>query len=328
MDGSSETALVGRCRELDEVLRLLESARLVTLTGAAGIGKSRLAVRAAQLVRERFPDGARLVRLSRVHDPRLLPQIMAEALGLGEDPGRSWDEVVLGHLAGRRMLLIVDACEHLVTACADFVRTVLRVAPEVRVLATGRRRLRVAGEHALAVGPLEPDEALGLFVSKAAVAISAADVEKVRTLCLRLECVPLAIELAAHRLRTLPLDDLLARMHRPLDALAEGPDVPSRPGRDLRAAIRRSHELCTPAERLLWARLSVFAGEFDLDGAEAVCSDDDLPPDAILGVLAGLVQNSIVIPEKDARVPRFRMLHLIREHGREQLEEWGGGPDS
>ncbi|WP_285700306.1 SpoIIE family protein phosphatase [Actinomadura sp. NBRC 104412] len=308
---AEEGPFIGRSEELDEVAELLGRSRLVSVTGAPGIGKTRLALRAAHLLRDDFPDGTCLVRLSGVHDPRLLARAVAEALGVDAERGRSWDDTVIARLSGRRMLLIVDGCEHLVTPCADLLRRVLEAAPGVRVLATGRHPLRVPGEHLLALAPLEPDEALDLLLSRS----PQSDLDRARALCSRLDRVPLAIVLAAERLRDLSVDDLLERLRRPFDALAG----------DLRAAIDRSHELCTSTERLLWARLSVFAGGFDLAEAEEICSDDELPRDEILNALAGLVHNSIVIPDGDSRAQRFRMLGLLAEYGRERLDRLGEG---
>ena len=342
------TSFVGRREELAELARLFARYRLVTLMGPGGVGKTRLAVRAAGLLAASFEDGVRFADLSGLRDPGLLAQAVGEALGLpDQSPGAALDALV-DHLSGQRALLVLDACEHLLDGCAMLVEVLLRNAPELRVLATARTPLDVTGEYALLVEPLAvPDrppgdpataargEAVELFAERASAAVDGwtlteRNADAVTRLCRRLGGIPLAIELTAARLRALPVEQVAAR----LDGRIPPPDGgTARDGggaggagasgpRELRAAIDWSHDLCTPGERLLWARLSVFAGEFDLEDATCVCADADLPPGAIAGTLAGLVSQSIVLRAPGGGT-RYRMLDTLREYGAERLESSG-----
>ncbi|MFD0692005.1 SpoIIE family protein phosphatase [Actinomadura fibrosa] len=319
-----ERPVFGRDAEVREIRRRLESGRLVTLTGPAGVGKSRLAVHAAGGLRDAFPDGVRFAELSGLRDPADLPGAVAAAFGLEARAGEPAERVVLRHLEGRRVLLVLDTCEHLAAACAGLVRDVLRAAPGVRVLATGRRPLRLAGEHVLAVGPLDPEPAAAMLVARVAAvapraAPDAADGERVRAICRRLDHLPLGIELAAGRLRALSLDDLHARLRHPLEALTGDHEMAVWRHRSLRAAIGWSHELCDPRERLLWARLAVFPVDFDLAAAESVGAGGAIGREEVLGLLARLIRVSVVLPEKGRADPRYRMLAGTRAFGREQL---------
>ncbi|GAA3218217.1 helix-turn-helix transcriptional regulator [Actinocorallia longicatena] len=329
------TGFVGRSEELAEVGRLLERARLVTVVGAGGVGKTRVALRVARSVAARYPGGVCLVELSGLHDPELLPGTVGLALGLPEQSVRSQLETVLDYLRGRELLLVLDTCEHLVDACAMFADTVLREAPGVTVLATSRQPLDVPGEHTYPVPPLPVPEPYGasgggsvegsaveLFAQRAAAVcpgfqITAANHDQVLALCRRLDGIPLAIELATVRLRALSLDQLLDRLEDRFRLLAGGRRTALPRHQTLRTAIDWSHELCTPAERLLWARLSVFAGPFDLATAEHVCADDVLPRAEVMEPLIGLVDKSLVLRDGDGG--QYRMLDTIREYGAENL---------
>lgn len=316
---------VGRAGELAAAARALETSRLVTLVGPGGIGKTRLAVRAAAAQQNRYADGARLAELSLVRDPRLVAHALLGALGVTDHTGRPARDVLLRHLAGRRLLLVVDGFEHLVETCAPLLRDVLRHAPGVAVLAAGRRPLRLDGEAVLPLGPMTPQDAALLFTARAAGTGRWAreDPALVRELCRRLDGVPLALELAAGRLPALTLEQLLDRMDDRFGLLTCGVRGALPRHRTLRTAVGWSHELCTPAERLLWARLSVFAGDFDLEAVEYVCSGPDLPAGSVLDVLGELIAQSVVTRAESAGGARYRMLDTVRAYGAEWLAELG-----
>ncbi|MGW4911499.1 ATP-binding protein [Streptomyces sp. NPDC004270] len=316
------TAFVGRSAELGELARALESGRLVTVTGVGGVGKSRLAARAAAAAAPR--DGVWRVELAAVHDPEFVEYAVVEALGLTDHTTRLPRETLLEHLAGRRCLLLLDGCEHLVDGCAELVAELLRRLPDLTVLAVGRRPLGVAGERLFPLAPLGEDDAVELFAERAErQGLDVRDRAEVREVCRRLDGIPLAIELAAGRLRALSPGQLLERLDDRFRLLTGG-------GRDglprhqtLRTAIGWSHELCTPAERLLWARLSVFAGTFDLEAAEYVCGGDGLSSENVLDVLAELLAQSVVSREETPTGVRYRMLDTVRAYGADWLAAAG-----
>ncbi|MFF9152264.1 ATP-binding protein [Streptomyces sp. NPDC014846] len=321
------TPFVGRSTELAALTAALDGARLVTVTGVGGVGKSRLAVRAAA----RWAAGAPAddpvrgrAELAPVRDPQFVEYAVLEALGLTDHTARMPRQVLLEQLAGRRVLLVLDGYEHLVEACAGLVAELLRTLPELRVLAAGRRPLGLAGERLFPLAPLGADEAAELFTGRAREqGLRVTDGPEVRELCRRLEGIPLALELAAGRLRALSPAQLLQRLDDRFRLLTGG-------GRDalprhqtLRTAIGWSHELCTPAERLLWARLSVFAQTFDLEAAEYVCSGDGLAAEDVLDVLSELLAQSVIAREEAPAGPRYRMLDTVRAYGADWLEATG-----
>ncbi|MEV1021208.1 LuxR C-terminal-related transcriptional regulator [Streptomyces sp. NPDC050264] len=345
------TSFVGRRHELAHVADVLTRARLVTLTGPGGVGKSRTAVRAAYELKGTFSAGAQLVELSALSDPELLANTVAAALDLPEQTARPALEVIADFLADRNLLLLLDTCEHLVDACAVLCDELLRAAPGLRILATSRQPLDVAGEHVLAIGPLSvPDpsdsaarqgcDALDLFADRASAAapgftMSDDNRADVLALCRRLDGIPLAIELAVPRLRVLSLDEMLTRLDDRFRLLTGGRRTSVPRHQTLRTAIGWSHDLSTESERLLWARLAVFAGELSLEAAEAVCADparpagppgglappaaEVLPAEEVLTSLIGLVEKSVVIRVETPEGTRYRMLDTIREFGLEQL---------
>ncbi|MBC6456401.1 ATP-binding protein [Actinomadura sp. HBU206391] len=334
------SGLVGRRRELAEIRRAVAGSRLVTLTGVAGVGKTRLALAAMSELGRSFPDGVRWVDLTSVQDPALLGHVVAAALGVKGRAARPQNEVLLDRLAHRRLLLVLDACEHLVDACANLAGLLLRGLPELRILATSRQLLGVAGERTLVVPPLRapapgcPGEsvaaydAVALFAERAAAVVpgfvlSAGNGDAVAGLCRRLDGIPLAIELAAGRLRVLSVEQIVARLDDRFGLLSGGGRaVPGR-HRGLRTAVGWSHELCAPGERLLWARLSVFAGDFDLDAVEAVCCDERLAAGEVLELVSGLVEKSIALREETPDGLRFRLLTTLREYGEQWLRALG-----
>ncbi|WP_034213555.1 ATP-binding protein [Actinoplanes subtropicus] len=328
---AESTSFVDRRHELSEAKRLLATTRLVTLTGPSGVGKTRLATRTAHSVARAFPDGVHLVPLDALRDGRLVPYAVADVLAIRGGTGESPMEAILAHLRARRLLLMLDNCEHLLDACADLVKAMLTAAESVRVLATSRHRLGVTGEHLLDVPPLRtPDPgaapataravaefpALTLFADRAAAVdpdfeITVANVETVARLCHRLDGLPLAIELSAARLRALSVEQLDARLDDLYRLGADGPAAPRH--RTLRAAVAWSHDLCTPAEQRAWARLSVFPGSFDLDAATAICGEDAF--DAVVG----LVDKSVLVRDHADGAARYRLLTVLREYGQEKL---------
>ncbi|WP_338693298.1 LuxR C-terminal-related transcriptional regulator [Streptomyces sp. Q6] len=340
------TSFVGRRRELTQLADMLRRARLVTLTGPGGVGKTRTAVRAAHELRDAFPSGVHLVELSALTDPQLLTNTVATALDLPEQTARPALEVIADYLEDKELLLLLDTCEHLVDACAMLCDELLRAAPGVRIVATSRQPLDVAGEHVLAIGPLSvPDpayggdgrdcDALALFADRASAAVPGFTVgddnrADVLALCRRLDGIPLAIELAVSRLRVLSLEEMLTRLDDRFRLLTGGRRTSVPRHQTLRTAIGWSHDLSTPAERLLWARLSVFAGELSLQAAEAVCADQDesgdggeLPGDDVLTALIGLVEKSVVVRVETPEGTRYRMLDTIREFGLDRLAALG-----
>lgn len=333
------TSFVGRRHDLAAVRDLFSATRLVTLTGIGGVGKTRLALQAANEMRRAFPDGVYFVELASLTDPDLMPQAVRDALGLREQPAADRLAVLEEFLGKRRLLLILDNCEHLVDATADLVDRLLRAAPEVKVLVTSRQALRTVGEHIYPVTPLQtPDPntvvsgkathypAVALFADRAAAvvpgfAITAENEAAVVRLCRRLEGIPLAIELACVRLRALTVDELALRLDDRFELLREGSrNLPER-HQTLQALIDWSYDLCTPIEQLLWARSSVFAGGFSTDTLEDVCTDERLPVSALLDTVARLVDKSILIRGEHAGHTRFRMLETLREYGRARLSE-------
>ncbi|WP_157875980.1 ATP-binding protein [Peterkaempfera griseoplana] len=334
------TSFVGRRAELTETARLLGVSRLVTLTGPAGVGKSRLALRAAGTVQGLFPDGAWLVESAGVQDPSLLGHAVLEALGLADSTARRPDRALVEQLADRELLLVLDGCEHLVDTCAGLVDALLRAAPGVRVLATSRQELRVRGEHLLVLAPLPvaeegavdgasaAEDAVRLFADRAAAVpggfrVTAENRAAVAAVCRRLDGIPLAVELAAGRLRALSVEQIAERLDDRFRLLTGGSRTALPRHRTLRTAIGWSHELCTPQERLLWARLSVFADGFDLDAAEYVCPGGGIEAEEVLEVLSELVAKSVVVREAGSGGARYRMLDTVREYGAWWLRSLG-----
>ncbi|MEU6992335.1 LuxR C-terminal-related transcriptional regulator [Streptomyces sp. NPDC046465] len=317
------TSFVGRAGELAQVRAAFAYARLVTLVGPGGVGKSRTALRAAAGLGERFPDGVWLAELSALRDPELIPATLAAVLELPEQSGMAPLDAVVAHLQGRRLLIVLDTCEHLVDACAMLSDILLREAADVCVLATSRQPLDVPGEHCCSVAPLAPDDAVELFAQRAAAVVPGFAVDEgnrrqLAALAHRLDCIPLALELAAVRLRAVSAQELVARLDDRFQVLMGGRRTALSRHQTLRTAIDWSHELCTPAEQLLWARLSVFAGSFELAAAEQVCGDEALPVAEVLGQLIGLVDKSVVQRLGESG-NRYRLLDTLREYGAERL---------
>ncbi|MCC3772370.1 tetratricopeptide repeat protein, partial [Streptomyces sp. UNOC14_S4] len=318
----------GRGRELDALESHVARARLVTVTGVGGVGKTRLATRLAAAVQDRFCDGAWLVELATLGDAELLDHTVAEALGLADHTGRPPRVWLPERLAGRRMLLVLDGCEQLTEGCAALVHALLRQVPGLRVLASSRRPLGVAGEQVFPLAPLSVPEAAELFEDRARSArpaAGAAEREATEELCRRLDGIPLALELAAARLGALSVTQVLERLDDRFRLLTGGARGALPRHQTLRTAIGWSHELCTPAERLLWARLTVFTGLFDLEAAEYVCSGPELPAERLLDVLTELVAQSVVVREDTPLGPRYRLLDTVRMYGAGWLDALADG---
>ncbi|MEU0533161.1 ATP-binding protein [Amycolatopsis tolypomycina] len=298
----------------------------MTLTGPGGVGKTRLAVRVAAEAADRFPDGVVFAELAEVRDGTLVANLVADRLGLPGRPGVAPDRLVAEHLRARSALLVLDNCEHVVTACAGFVANLLAACPHLAVLATSRQSLAVPGEQVLPVPPLDTADAVRLFRDRAAriwpdAVTSSPDAERVLAeLCARLDGLPLAIELAAARIRSLSPRQIADRLADRLGLLKAGlPGAPERQ-QTLRSAIDWSHELCAPAEKVVWARTSVFAGSFDLDAAAFVC---DLPADEVLELVDGLLDKSVLTRRQYDEVVRYQLLESLREYGHERLAASG-----
>jgi predicted ATPase/DNA-binding CsgD family transcriptional regulator len=337
------TSFVGRRRELAEVRRRLARSRLVTLTGAGGLGKTRLAMEVARESRRGFTGGAWFADLAPVSTGAQVAQAVATALGVPDQSARPAEEQLADHLADRELLLVLDNCEHVVEACAGLVDRLLGAAPGLRVLATSRETLGIGGEHVVVVPPLSlPDpqrpppaaalgqyDAITLLLDRAAAVapdfrVTDGNLAAVVRLCAGLDGMPLAIELAAARLRTMAVEQLADRLEDRFRLLTGGSRVARTRQRTLRALIDWSYELCPEPEQRLWARLSVFAGGFELSAAEGVCAGDGIPELDMLDLLDRLVARSVLLVEstEDAR-PRYRMLETIRQYGRDRLDEEG-----
>ena len=336
------TSFVGRRGQIRQVTELLAQARLVTLTGSGGVGKTRLALRVARDLASRYDGGVTMVELAGRTDPELVTRAVAEAYGL-HDRLTEWQVDDLVSALGReRLLLVLDDCEHLLDACAALVDELLRATANLSVLATSRQPLGVHGEHLLPVPPLTmpaddvptaPEatsyEAVSLFVERARAAtgdfdLTASNVVDVVRLCRRLDGVPLAIELAAARLRVLSLPQLLARLDDRFALLTDAPRAGTGRRRTLQSMVDWSYDLCTPAEQRAWSVLSVFEGGVELDAAEHVWSGlddggDPSAPGSALDLVSALVDKSVVFADDDGSHVRYRMLETIREYCLEQL---------
>jgi predicted ATPase/DNA-binding CsgD family transcriptional regulator len=316
--------------------------RALTLCGAGGIGKTRLALRTLAAAADDFPDGTWFVELGDLRQPDLVVSRVASAIGVSEEPGRPLLDTLADALRSRRLLLALDNCEHLIEACARLCQRLLASSPGLRLLATSREPLRVAGERVWQVPPLSvaPDgplstaeeaeryEAMRLFAERAAAslpgfAIEPANASAVAELCRALDGMPLAIELAAARVRVLSVTQIGARLADRFGLLTIGERTAPPRHRTLRATIDWSHELLTPAEQMLLRRLSVFAG-WSLEMAEQVCSDYDIPAGDVLDLTAALVDKSLVVLEPEVLgQARYRLLDTIRDYAAARLAEAG-----
>jgi non-specific serine/threonine protein kinase len=327
------TSFVGREREMGEVQQLLGTTHLLTLTGTGGCGKTRLALQVAAELLDAYPQGVWLVELAPLADPALVPDVVAGALGVRAGPSQPIQATLLSYLRSRQLLVILDNCEHLLDACAHWVDSVLRSCPAVRILATSREALGIAGEMSWRVpslslpsadrGPSSTEaesEAIRLFVERARAVqpnftLTERNAPLVAQLCQRLDGIPLALELAATRVRALPLEQIAARLDQRFRLLTGGSRTALPRQQTLAAAVGWSYDLLAEPERQLFNRLSVFAGGFTLEAAEAVCGDDNA-----LDLLSSLVGKSLVVADGGVGgVERYRLFETLRQYGREKL---------
>ncbi|MFE6775766.1 ATP-binding protein [Streptomyces sp. NPDC057702] len=321
------TSFVGREAELTWLAGALGSERLVTLTGTGGVGKTRLALRAAALAAPRYPDGVWWADLSPLDGDRLLLATVSDAVDLSDHTPGIPVEDLCEWLGDKRLLLVLDSCEHLIESCRHLLGDLLMTAPGLTLLVTSRQPLELPRERVVEVPPLDPDgpDALALFTQRAeAVAPgvsfgSAGEHAAARAVCQRLEGIPLALELAAAQVARRPVTDVRERLDARLDVLEHAERVWPQRHQTLRTAIGWSHGLCTAAERLLWARLSVFRGTFDGAVARAVCADGQLTVDAVSHALGGLHLKSVLGRDGE----NYRMLDTLREYGAEWLRATG-----
>ncbi|AWK72597.1 LuxR family transcriptional regulator [Rhodococcus oxybenzonivorans] len=333
------TSFVGRRREIAEARGLLATSRLVTLTGIGGVGKTRLALRVALDSSRAFEDGVWLVELGELEEDALVVGAVVAALKLREQQSEAPEVVLREFLEPRCALLVLDNCEHLVDAVAGLTEFLLRSCPELRILATSREPLGIPGEatvrvppltlphsgHPASVKALAQYESVALFAERAAAAVPGFHLTEdnrvaVVQICQQLDGLPLAIELAAVRLRVMSVEQILQRLTDRYQLLTTGcRGAPARQ-QTLLWCIDWSHELCTPQERELWGRLAVFAGGFELDAVEKICSGS-LRPAEVVDVVASLIDKSILIREEARGAVRYRLLETLREYGREKLQE-------
>lgn len=336
---SELTSFVGRRAELSETKNLLSSSRLVTLTGVGGVGKTRLALRVASECGRDFPDGAWLVELGELRDDSLLVNVMAASLGVRDRSGRPLEDVLVEYLSSRELLLVLDNCEQVIDSAAKLAEELLRACPKVRILLTSRERLNIGGESVLRLSPLAlPDtaipqtvdglpnyDAVALFAERAAAAdpsftLTNDNAAAVSEICTKVDGLPLALELAAARLRTLSLDQVLERLDGRYTLLTRGSRTAPARQQTIGWSVGWSYDLCTPAERQLWGQLSVFAGSFELEAAECVWSDG-VPSENVLDLISALVDKSVLIRTESNGIVRFRLLGTLRDYGLEQIRQ-------
>jgi predicted ATPase/class 3 adenylate cyclase len=339
------TSFIGRASETSRVEQLVTATRLLTLLGTGGVGKSRLAFQVATDLLPQFSDGAFVVELGPLSDGSLVPQEVLSALGVPEEPGRRHAETVVASLARRHLLLVLDGCEHLLDACATLAESVLRSCPNVHILATSREPFRIMGETTWRVpslsvpdgAPGAPDElerfdSVRLFVrravqSKPDFTVNAANAAAVVEVCQRLGGIPLALELAATRVKVLSCEQIATRLNNQFRLLTGGARNALPRHQTLRAAVDWSYELLAEQERTLFARLSIFAGGFTLEAAEAICCGEECGDEDILDLLSSLVDKSLVIVEERGGRVRYRFLETLRQYAAERLRDAGQTAD-
>jgi predicted ATPase/DNA-binding CsgD family transcriptional regulator len=339
---AESTSFVGRHHELAELKKALATARLVSLVGPGGVGKTRLAIRCGTEIGRSFPDGPWLVELAELEDPALVPNAVLSALDLRDQTATEPLELLLSYLRDKELLLVVDNCEHLAAECRHLVTQILAGASRVKLLTTSREPLSVPGEHVLPVPPFdlpevnvaEPvshvlhNEAVNLFVERATAAsgrfeLTQANEAAVVELCRRLDGLPLAIELAAVRTRALSVTQILDRLADRFRLLTGGSKAALPRHQTLRTTIDWSYDLLGPAERAVLRQLSVFAAGFTLEAAESVCASDQVLSSEVLDILSSLVDKSLVVKKEDGRSARYRLHETMREYALLKLREAG-----
>jgi predicted ATPase/DNA-binding winged helix-turn-helix (wHTH) protein len=337
------TSFIGRQQEIAQLKGLVTANRLVTLTGAGGAGKSRLATEVASRLTDAFPDGVWLVELAALSDSRLVPQAVAKTLALTEQPTRPVIETLGDYLASKRLLLVLDNVEHLLEGCVQFVDLILRRSPDVAILVTSRERLAMAGELTYRVpsltvpGPRDnvaPDALLAydgvrLFVDRARLlrpdfSVTSENAASLASICHRLDGIPLAIELAAPRLRSMSVEELSQGLDQRFALLTGGSRTALPRHRTLRSTIDWSYDLLREPEKLFLQRLSVFAGGWTLAAAKEVCAGEGIEQRDVLDLLTSLADKSLVVPEQGDAQTRYRLLETVRQYARDRLEDSGG----
>lgn len=337
------TSFIGREKEVADIKGLLERVRLLTLTGTGGAGKSRLSLQAATHLLSEMEDGVWFVELAPISDPGLVPQTVADALDVREEPGKRITQTLIDALKSRRLLLVLDNAEHLVAACAGLVGDLLRFCPHVHILVSSREPLGVSGEQTYPIPSLSlPDtrqaqtaqatsqyEAVRLFIERARLvqpgfAVSDANAPAVAQICVQLDGIPLAIELAAARVRAMPVEQIMARLDDRFRLLTGGARTALPRQQTLRALIDWSYNLLNERERAALRALSVFTGGWTLPAAEAICAGETVEDWEVLDLLSSLVDKSLVVYEfSDEDQPRYRLLETVRQYGQDRLRESG-----
>jgi non-specific serine/threonine protein kinase len=328
----SLTSFIGREGELDEIGALLATSPLLTLVGTGGVGKTRLA---HELVRARagqYADGSWLVEVGELADAALLPGAVAEAVGLRDLQTRSLIDTLAAYLERKQLLLVLDNCDHLIDSCAQLVVRLLQACPDLQVLATSREPLSIPGEVTTLVLPLDLSAATRLFLERAAAAnhdlrLTDQSAPAIARICLAVDGIPLALELAAARARMLTVHQIARRLDHDGALLATTTRVGPPQHRTIRATIDWSHDLLGPLEQVLLRRLSVFAGGWTLDAAEEVCAGNGIDAAGVLDLLAQLVEKSLVLVDTRGGVGRYRLLEPIRQYALDRLEASGEGAE-
>jgi predicted ATPase/transcriptional regulator with XRE-family HTH domain/Tfp pilus assembly protein PilF len=340
----SLTSFIGREKEVEEIICLINKNRLVTLTGPGGVGKTRLAIQSSNKLLSQFKDGICWVELAPLTDEALVPQALAKSLGVREIPNQSWNQTLSNFLRSRQLLLVLDNCEHLIAGCAHLADTLLGLCPNLKILATSRESLGLLSEDVWSVPILSlPNlqrmtlidllmqfEGIRLFVERASAAksdfsLTERNALSVAQVCQRLDGMPLAIELAAARVKMMSVEEITKRLDDRFDLLTAGSRTALPRHQTLRAAIDWSYDLLSDPERILFSRLSVFAGGFTLDAAEVVAAGGGASKSQVIDLLGQLINKSLVTvtmrSENDNAETRYGMLETIREYARERLDE-------
>jgi predicted ATPase/class 3 adenylate cyclase len=336
------TSFIGREKEIAGIEALLSKARAITLIGSGGSGKTRLALQVAADTLAQYPDGAWFVELAALSDADLVPQALASVLGVKEEPGKSVAQTLAEHLRPKQLLLVIDNCEHLLDACAKLVVALLRLCPDVQTLATSRARFGITGEHTYRVPSLSlpdpkrevtpeslvPYESVQLFVDRALLVnpqfrVTGQNAPALASLCYHLDGIPLAIELAAARVRALSVEEIVGKLNQRFRLLIGGSRTALARQRTLRALVDWSYDMLDEAERALFCRSSVFASGWMLEAAEQACCGDGVDEGNVIDLLTSLADKSLVLVEERGGATRYRLLETMRQYARDRLCERG-----